>query len=65
MAKNPPNHGKSWSTQDVSQLKTLSKENTPTRRLSAQPTAWLMFLFCSQFLLAPLAGAQLHVGRHK
>ena len=31
MAKNPPKHGKPWSTQDVSQLKTLANENTPTR----------------------------------
>lgn len=31
MAKTPSNHGKSWSKQDVSQLKTLAKENTPTR----------------------------------
>lgn len=31
MAKNPPNHGKAWTKQDVTQLKTLAKENTPTR----------------------------------
>jgi hypothetical protein len=31
MAKNPPNHGKQWTKQDVIQLKTLAKENTPTR----------------------------------
>jgi len=31
MAKPPANHGKQWSSQDISQLKTLAKENTPTR----------------------------------
>lgn len=31
MAKAPANHGKQWSNQDISQLKTLAKENTPTR----------------------------------
>lgn len=52
MAKNPSNHGKSWSTQDVSQLKTLAKENTPTRvaglklgrtpeAVSADISAWI------------------------
>ena len=30
MAK-PSNHGKQWSAQDVLQLKTLAKVNTPTR----------------------------------
>ena len=30
MAK-PSNHGKQWSAQDVLQLKTLAKGNTPTR----------------------------------
>ena len=29
--KTPSNHGKSWSKQDVSTLKTLAKQNTPTR----------------------------------
>jgi hypothetical protein len=31
MAKTPKNHGKAWTNQDLSQLKKLSKENTPTR----------------------------------
>jgi len=31
MAKNPGNHGKHWTPQDVTQLKQLAKENTPTR----------------------------------
>ena len=31
MAKAPPNHGKQWSPADVSQLKELAKQNTPTR----------------------------------
>lgn len=31
MAKNPSNHGKQWTQQDLSQLKLLAKENTPTR----------------------------------
>ncbi len=31
MAKTPPNHGKSWTPKDVKELKTLAKENTPTR----------------------------------
>jgi hypothetical protein len=31
MAKPPANHNKQWSKQDVAQLKTLAKENTPTR----------------------------------
>ena len=31
MTKVPANHGKQWSTKDLSQLKTLAKENTPTR----------------------------------
>lgn len=31
MAKLPANHGKQWTSQDVSQLKSLAKENTPTR----------------------------------
>lgn len=31
MAKTPVNHGKPWSSQDVSQLKSLAKGNTPTR----------------------------------
>lgn len=30
MAKIPPNHGKQWTPQDISQLKTLAKQNTPT-----------------------------------
>lgn len=31
MAKSPANHGKQWTPADVSQLKQLAKENTPTR----------------------------------
>ncbi len=31
MAKKPANHGKPITKQDVSQLKQLAKENTPTR----------------------------------
>ena len=31
MAKVPANHGKHWSTGEISQLKQLAKENTPTR----------------------------------
>ena len=31
MAKYNRNSGKSWTKSDVSQLRTLSKENTPTR----------------------------------
>ena len=31
MAKKPANHGKAWTGQDVSHLKKLVKENTPTR----------------------------------
>ena len=31
MAKSPSNHGKQWTTDDLSQLKQLAKENTPTR----------------------------------
>jgi ABC-type Zn uptake system ZnuABC Zn-binding protein ZnuA len=31
MAKTPSNHGKQWSPADVSQLKQLVKQNTPTR----------------------------------
>lgn len=31
MAKDPKNHGKQWSKDDVSQLKELAKQNTPTR----------------------------------
>lgn len=31
MAKNPSNHGKSWTPQDIAQLNTLAKQNTPTR----------------------------------
>lgn len=30
-AKTPSNHGKHWTPGDVSQLKQLAKENTPTR----------------------------------
>jgi hypothetical protein len=31
MAKTPSNHGKSWTSGDVSQLKQLARPNTPTR----------------------------------
>ncbi len=31
MAKEPKNHGKPWSSEDVKDLKQLAKENTPTR----------------------------------
>ena len=31
MAKQPANHGKQWTQKDVSQLKRLITENTPTR----------------------------------
>ena len=31
MSKEPKNHGKAWSKDDVKQLKQLAKENTPTR----------------------------------
>ncbi|MDH4185859.1 MAG: hypothetical protein OEV08_02575 [Nitrospira sp.] len=31
MAKEPKNHGKTWTSADVKQLKQLAKENTPTR----------------------------------
>jgi hypothetical protein len=31
MAKEPKNHGKAWTPDEVKQLKQLAKENTPTR----------------------------------
>ena len=31
MAKTPPNHNKGWSGSDVSKLRQLARENTPTR----------------------------------
>ncbi len=31
MAKDPPNHGKDWSSSDVKNLKQLATGNTPTR----------------------------------
>lgn len=31
MAKEPKNHGKPWSGEDVKQLRDLAKGNTPTR----------------------------------
>ncbi len=31
MAKKPSNHGKEWTPQEVRELKTLAKQNTPTR----------------------------------
>ncbi len=31
MAKEPKNHGKAWSGADLTALKNLAKENTPTR----------------------------------
>jgi hypothetical protein len=30
-SKKPPNHGKSWTSSDVKQLKQLAGQNTPTR----------------------------------
>ena len=31
MAKKPANHGKQWTGQEVSQIKKLADQNTPTR----------------------------------
>lgn len=31
MAKQPPNHGKAWTKQEVKQLEKLADGNTPTR----------------------------------
>lgn len=31
MAKQPPNHGKAWTPQEVKKLETLADGNTPTR----------------------------------
>lgn len=31
MAKKPTQHGKAWKKQDISRLRQLGKENTPTR----------------------------------
>jgi hypothetical protein len=31
MAKPPSNHGKQWTSDDLTKLKQLAKENTPTR----------------------------------
>ncbi len=31
MAKTPSNHGKEWTRQEVRDLRTLARENTPTR----------------------------------
>ncbi len=31
MAKDPKNHGKAWTPEDLKALKNLAKENTPTR----------------------------------
>lgn len=31
MAKTPANHGKAWTPSQVKQLKSLAKDNTPTR----------------------------------
>lgn len=43
MAKEPKNHGKQWSKEDVAQLKELAKQNTPTRvaamKLGRKPEA--------------------------
>lgn len=33
MAKQPPNHRKEWTKQDIAKLKTEVKQNTPTRVL--------------------------------
>lgn len=42
-AKNPSNHGKGWSNEDMSELQRLAKENTPTRviglKLGRTPTS--------------------------
>ena len=34
MAKKPLNQGKPWTSQDVSELDTLAKQNTPTRLIA-------------------------------
>lgn len=34
MAKIPANHGKSWTSKDVRDMKELAKHNTPTRVIS-------------------------------
>jgi hypothetical protein len=43
MAKRPDNHGEGWSNEDMSELKRLAKENTPTRvmglKLGRTPTS--------------------------
>lgn len=43
MAKKPDTHGKGWSNEDVSELKRLAIENTPTRvmglKLGRTPTS--------------------------
>ena len=43
MATKPPNSGKAWTSQQVQQLKTLAKGNTPTRviglKLGRSPAA--------------------------
>jgi len=31
MTKNPKNHSKKWTTQDIKQLEKLADHNTPTR----------------------------------
>jgi len=31
MAKTPPNHGKQWTHQEITQLRQLANGNTPTR----------------------------------
>jgi hypothetical protein len=31
MAKTPKNHGEDWTRRDLSELKRLAKQNTPTR----------------------------------
>jgi hypothetical protein len=31
MAKTPKNHGKDWTSRDLSELKRLARQNTPTR----------------------------------
>jgi hypothetical protein len=31
MAKKPENHGKSWTKEDVKELRELARQNTPTR----------------------------------
>jgi hypothetical protein len=36
MARTPKNHGESWTTADDKQLKTLVRQNTPTRLIASK-----------------------------